>query len=304
MSNVTVNQALAEFKPDDYSVRLVQAVLAAVPGAPEYTHYTTVADAVAAIAPGSMAEQLAAGEALGNAQDPQLHEVLWMGRVLDTGDSGYAIYTGVRSALNFFFGDKSIGLENDVQQRNDAVLKAVGLSYMVWHAYPGSVAEKAETFKHSPAGQTLAAYYGAVEVALPFADNALVAGGSFLHSLFTEIGPAQLARLGSMAGGKSLDGAKQMLESVMQPLERVSVDLERVLQAWRAGVERGPAPVIPRPDGTGQVVGCGDSGIDLDSCYFWDPNTDITAGWTTDRSTGAQIYSSTAHRKVRRSEQL
>lgn len=56
---------------------------------------------------------------------------------------------------------------------------------------------------------------------------------------------------------------------------------------WRAGI-----------DGTGQVVGCGDSGIDLDSCYFWDSNVDITSGWTTDRSTGAQIYSSTAHRKV------
>ena len=257
MSNVTVNQALAEFKPDDYSVRLVQAVLAAVPGAPEYTHYTTVADAVAAIAPGSMAEQLAAGEALGNAQDPQLHEVLWMGRVLDTGDSGYAIYTGVRSALNFFFGDKSIGLENDVQQRNDAVLKAFGLSYMVWHAYPGSVAEKAETFKHSPAGQTLAAYYGAVEVALPFADNALVAGGSFLHSLFTEIGPAQLARLGSMAGGKSLDGAKQMLESVMQPLERVSAAAAPYVSPIAEGAKKYVPGALAGADKVAGVVASG-----------------------------------------------
>lgn len=222
MSDVTVNQALAEFKPDDYSVRLVQAVLAAVPGGPEYVHYHTVADAITAISPGASPEQLAAGAALGDTKDPALHEVLWMGRLLDTGDSGYAIFTGVRSALNFFFGDKSVGLDNDVQQRNDAILKAFGLSYMIWHAYPGSVAEKAETFKHSPAGKTLASYYGAVEVALPFADNALVAGGSFLHTLFTEIGPTQLQRLSSMAGGRSLDGAKQMLDSVMRPLEEVS----------------------------------------------------------------------------------
>ncbi len=57
---------------------------------------------------------------------------------------------------------------------------------------------------------------------------------------------------------------------------------------WRAGI-----------DGTGQVVGCGDSGIDLDSCYFWDPAVNVPSGLTVDRNTGAQLFSSTSHRKVR-----
>jgi len=55
---------------------------------------------------------------------------------------------------------------------------------------------------------------------------------------------------------------------------------------WRAGL-----------DGSGQVIGCGDSGVDTDSCYFRDNAVDFRAGLRTDAS-GVQVFQSAEHRKI------
>jgi len=48
--------------------------------------------------------------------------------------------------------------------------------------------------------------------------------------------------------------------------------------------------------GEGQVVGVGDSGLDLDSCYFFDPNVNFAANTKTEA--GGKVFASDAHRKV------
>jgi len=49
-------------------------------------------------------------------------------------------------------------------------------------------------------------------------------------------------------------------------------------------------------DGQGQLVGVGDSGIDMDSCYFFDPEVPFaTVGAS---PTGRRMFSSKSHRKV------
>ncbi len=53
--------------------------------------------------------------------------------------------------------------------------------------------------------------------------------------------------------------------------------------------------------GAGQILGMGDTGLDLDSCFFRDSNEPNLAfgNFPTDRS-GKPLYNSTTHRKVRR----
>jgi hypothetical protein len=163
-----------------------------------------------------------------------------------------------------FFGDKSVGLENDEQQRNDAILKALGIAYMVWYAYPGTIAEKTKAFGKSPAGQTISIYYGAAEVALPFADNALVGGGNFIGSLFSKSGDSQVARLAGLAGGKSMDEAHKMLGSMMASMEKVAATATRyVAPIAKAAKEYVPGVM----SGADKVAGVVASGADMLPIY-------------------------------------
>lgn len=216
----TIDEALGEFTADALTCRMLRAIYAAVPYSPDFPHVASVDDAVRLLRPEASAADLArARDIAANAED--LQDLLWMARLLDAGDKGYAIATGVFSAIQLFRGKGSEALETDRQQRNDAVLKGLGLAYMVYKAYPGSLSEKANAFRESPTGKALAVYYGAVEVALPFADNAAVAGSSALDSLFAKDASAQASRLATMAQGHSVEGAQSMLSTLTGQLQRV-----------------------------------------------------------------------------------
>ena len=52
-----LNQALMEFKPDDYSVRLVENVLGVLPGAPAFHHWPNLAGAVSDLGAPSVASK-------------------------------------------------------------------------------------------------------------------------------------------------------------------------------------------------------------------------------------------------------
>ena len=216
----TIDEALQEFSSDALTCKMLRSVYKVVPYSPELPHFSTVDDAMRSIrADASESDLVRARDIAANTED--LADILWMARLLDAGDKGYTILTGLWSAVKLFQGKGSDALETDGQQRNDAVLKALGISYMVHKAYPGSLTEKAASFRDSPTGQAIAVYYGAVEVALPFADNAAVTGSSFLTDLFAKAGGAQANRLASMAGGHSVEGAQAMLTTLTEPLQRV-----------------------------------------------------------------------------------
>jgi hypothetical protein len=259
---MSINQALAEFKATDYTPKLCEAVLKVMPYSPDYVHFTTLDEAVAALRPRASAADIERVRAMD--KDETLNDVLWMAKLLDTGDSGYMIYTGVRSAVNFFFGDKSRGLETDDQQRNDAVLKALGLAYMIYKAYPGSIAEKANLFRSTPTGQALALYYASVEVALPFADNALVKGGNILEDLFSKEGGEQMSRLTSMAGDHGIEGAQSMLTSIAEPLKRVVDHASNYVQPVAESAKKYVPAVM---DGADKVAGVVASGADVLPVY-------------------------------------
>lgn len=208
----SIDTALQGYSADDKTWKLLNAVFTVVPGAPDLPWYSGVNDAVRLLRPGADAATFDAVRAAAETDGPQ--DVLWMAQLLDKADSSYAVFTGVKSALGFFFGDRAKALDVDDQQRNDAAMKAIALAYMAWKAYPGSVAEKAQAMTESPNGRSLLTYYAAVEVALPFADNAAVAGGSAISGLFEGRLAPQFDRLKALGAGRDLGKAGDMLEAL------------------------------------------------------------------------------------------
>ena len=95
------------------------------------------------------------------ADSENVKSALWMGNAIDTGDTGLAIFSGVKSALGFFFGDKKEALETDSQQGVDCGLKLLGIAYMAHKLFPGSMSQKAQSFYATPSGQALAFYFAA-----------------------------------------------------------------------------------------------------------------------------------------------
>jgi len=225
---------LAEFTPEDPTFRLVSTVMKAVPGSPDLVPYPALPAVVGALG-GDPLEVAAASRHFG---DEELGDVLWMSRLVDTGDRGYAVFTGVSSALKLFFGKKenrAEAFETDPQQRNDAVLKAFALAYLAWKAFPGTIPERTRTFTTMPAGRALLTYYAAIEVALPFADNALLASGRLFDDLLDKYGNDQLKRFTGLAGGRDVGQVGEVLSGlrggISETIAKVTPYVDRIAGA-------------------------------------------------------------------------
>ncbi|GMH38149.1 hypothetical protein BSKO_06033 [Bryopsis sp. KO-2023] len=87
--------------------------------------------------------------------------------------------------------------------------------------------------------------------------------------------------------------ASGIIQSGMAPKDESGVDSAGTHPIWAAGIQ-----------GEGQVVGCGDSGIDVDSCFFYDPavrfkdGIKIVASKEKNRES-KRFFESDVHRKVK-----
>lgn len=217
MSTETVLGRLAEFSPTDTTPRMIDSVFGVLPGAPQLPPYPALPSVVAALGRSDVAG------ATVHLSDPEVLDILWMSGLVDTADRGYAVFTGISSALGLFFGKGSASLETDTQQRNDAVIKAFALAYLAWKSSSGSMVERATAFTQLPAGRALLTYYAAIEVALPFADNAMTSTGAIFSDLMDKHGAAQLNKFSSLVGGRGTEGVQGALAALTQPIEKAIV---------------------------------------------------------------------------------
>lgn len=257
-----VEQALAEFSAESITSKLLRALYGTVPYSPAFEPWRTVDDAVRAVKPGASSDDLQRARDIAHNAD-EVGDVLWMGRIMDTGDRGFAVASGLYTAWKLFKGQGTAALETDPQQKGDAVLKALGLAYLVYKAYPGSLADKARAFRESPTGQALAIYYGAVEVALPFADNAAQMGKDGLTGLLQSQGQAQAARLSDLAQGKDLGKAREMLTEVTGQLQRVAGHTAGYVQPVTAAI----GPYLPSMSAADKAAGALASAADVLPVY-------------------------------------
>ncbi|MEL6345527.1 MAG: hypothetical protein AAFV53_20630 [Myxococcota bacterium] len=155
-------------------------------------------------------------------------------------------------------------LETDTQQRNDAILKALAIAYMAHRAFPGSVAERAQRFAASPAGQGLLVYFAAIEVGLPFADNALLAGGKMMDGLLGDQVETQLARLSQLAAGRSLGDTAGMLQHLTGWMQ-TAVD---AIAPYVDTIAQSAKDYLPiSADVTDKVAGLAANAADVMPCY-------------------------------------
>jgi hypothetical protein len=215
-----LDKQLGAFKEKDYSVRLCAGIDRVLPFSPELRFYDSLEGAAAVVTPGRSPAVVARAREI--AEGPQAQKVLMIVDMLDRADTGLSIYTGVSTAVKAWradAGQRIDTIENDNQQATDAVLKGLGLAWMVHELFEGSFKEKAEAFMALDAGKQLAAYYAAVEVGLPFADNAATSAGGLVSSLFERHGGAQVSRLAGVTGELEADEAEDMAKSLLGTME-------------------------------------------------------------------------------------
>jgi hypothetical protein len=155
-------------------------------------------------------------------------------------------------------------LETDTQQAVDAVMKALAMAYAIHRLYDGSITEKIGQFKSAKAGQALMFYYAAIEIGMPFTDNALKGGGLVLKQLYDAHGKAQVAKLAAIVGEADAEAASGILAKLLATLGTM-VDM--------AGQHLGPIAeagvgFLPRAVDVGdKAAGVLATGADLLSVY-------------------------------------
>jgi hypothetical protein len=148
---------LSTYHEGDASVKLLSTVLGALPWVEAYRHrQSTVSE--------TMDDAMNVAEAMAAC-----------GLV----SGGFATAFGVMNLIN---GRKKHGKTFDATtfQATDAALKGLCMAYIVNKTMTGTVREKVKQFVELPEGRQMLAYYLAVEIALPFADDFAVAASGLL----------------------------------------------------------------------------------------------------------------------------
>lgn len=221
---IEIDELLGAFDERDYSVRLVHTVCRVVPFAPDLRDWFSLVEGLKELDPDAKKPVLDRARELTRAETAQ--RALWMVRSLDTADAGIGVFSGVRSAVELYRAktgqERLDALDTDTQQAVDAVLKGLAMAYVVSKLFPGSVAEKVAAFRATATGQAFVFYYAAIEVGLPFADNALLGGGSFVKGLFDRFGADQQAKLAAVAGAEDAAAAMGTMTQLLGPIEAMA----------------------------------------------------------------------------------
>jgi hypothetical protein len=221
---IEIDELLGAFDDRDYSVRLVHTVCRVVPFAPELPDWFNLVDGLKELDPDAKKPVLDRAYALLRSDDAQ--RALWMVRSLDTADAGIGVFSGVASAVRMYRAktgaERLEALETDTQQGVDAVLKGLAMAYVVHKLFPGGITEKVAAFRATATGQAFVFYFAAIEVGLPFADNALVGGGTFVRSLFDRFGADQQQKLAAVAGAEEAAAAMSTAQQLLGPIETMS----------------------------------------------------------------------------------
>ncbi len=212
-----IDEALGQFAADDYTVRLVSSFCAVVPFAPSVQHFSSLAEGLKQQEPRAKRQVLERAQEI--ARSPDAQRALWLASAMDTADSGISAFSGVKSAVELFRsqeGQRLNALDTDAAQATDAVLKAIALASVISRLYSGGPLEKVDAFRASNTGQALALYFAAIEVGLPFADNAVSGGAGVLGGLYSRFGEAQRARFAASSGEAASDG---VLDKLLGPID-------------------------------------------------------------------------------------
>jgi len=263
---IDLDALLGEFGDTDWSVRLVRAVCGTVPFAPRFEPWYSLVEGLQAMDPTAKRQVL--DRAVAISRTPEVQRALWMVTSLDTADTGISAFAGLKTAYGLAkaksSGERMDALDTDTTQAVDAAMKGLTMAFVVHHLYPGGIGDKVSAFRNSTAGQAWIFYYAAIEVGLPFTDNALQGGGSFLAGLWEQHGPAQQAKLAAVAGDGEAAAAVGTFTQLLQPVGQMAAMAAQQVGPIASAVTGFLGQALEVGD---KVAGAAATGADLLSVY-------------------------------------
>ncbi|MCB1308848.1 MAG: hypothetical protein KDK30_11735 [Leptospiraceae bacterium] len=216
ISDNRIDEALIRFNKDDVTVKMCGMIFSAMPFAPDFRFYFNLKGAAERY--GATPEQYERARKL--AHDDDVISALKVASALDTADSGIGIFTGAKNIYDHMKEKEGRRtFEADPQQAADAGLKLLGMAYMISQLFPGGIIDKSRTFFDLKAGKELAVYYAAAEIALPFTDNLLEAGGNWMEQLWQRTGDDNESKFMQFMGEGPLARAKPIMESIKSQID-------------------------------------------------------------------------------------
>jgi hypothetical protein len=241
----TLDAMLGSFQKDDLAVRLAAGVTALVPFAPELAWVGSVDEACTRADPKEALRLAKRVREL--AEEPGAAAALGTADLLDKGDKGIALYSGVKSiytAAQHKDGrarDRRAAARRRLRSRRSASRGSPGGST---RARPG---ERAKAFWTSRTGQALIAWYVTMDVALPFTDNVIEKGAAFFVDEVGKRAEQDVGRLAAVGANTEAIGFLQGMAQRMGDLTAVAAkNIEPVTRMVR---ERMPKVVAGRRRG-------------------------------------------------------
>lgn len=254
-----VTDVLAGFGRSALTVRVSQVLFQAIPGAPEFVHYSDVTGAASRLGHTSSSASEAELEAALAGDDTR--RVLWVARKLDLADATLASYSGIANAISWLTGIQAgrKAFESDRQQAIDAGLKVLATAYMT-KLFPGTVRERVQALAALPAGREMLLYLCVVEIALPFLDNVVEKGWDFAQRNIADVSGETESRFGQAVGGAELG-------EIRATAEEVNGFLGRTMDALRGHL----VPIVTRLKGAMSITGSatGAMATALDAMPVW-----------------------------------
>ena len=230
--SILLSEQLTSFSENDYAVRAVRGLLGVLPFVPNWRHPGTLEEAAARLDPALTDRVVVRAERL--AMEPGPQAALKTFELLDKGDKGLALFSGIRSAVQAARRVEG-ALETDPQQAADAGLKALGLSYAGWKLFPGETAkDRMNAMLDTDAGKALLIFYVAVDVILPFADNVASGGLELMSGVIERYATENAQRLVPVAGSEVQEavGMLQELAGTLRGFAGQASSFARPLSEW------------------------------------------------------------------------
>lgn len=211
MGRERVEAELADFAPSAVTVRVVQAALGAIPSSHPIPWYGTLEQAAELVFSGIPAHITARAVSLLDELD--VEQALAVTRAIDALERDRA-GTAPSQLL------APAGPDSAPHHRADAALKAHALAFLFARLLPGDThRQRLDGFDTIPAAQQLLQYFGAVDVAVPFAEDVRNADGTFVAALLGIESAALTGQLVELLGREGLDSAKDMLQDLLPHLD-------------------------------------------------------------------------------------
>ena len=257
---IALDEQLAAFSEQDYAVRAVRGLLGVLPFVPNWQHPGTLEEAAARH--DALLARLVAERAARLAEQPGPQMALKTFDLLDKGDKGIALFSGLQGAVKTARGVDG-ALETDPQQAADAGLKALGISYAAWKLFPSSTKERLDALLATESGRALLLFYVAADVILPFGDNAVEGGAALLARVVDAHATPHVDRLSVVAGAEAQE-AVDMLAALAETLQRYAQQSAAFVQPMTAWAKEKLPGLLGKVDVLGGVVA---TGVDALAAY-------------------------------------